>query len=129
MIATTNYCNLQKGRKGRVCFMLALFSCFTVSVSHNYGFYLYLVYFDCPCWAWEVRPYKAIHFGYSQTIQGDKKCKKSVHWYSISLMGLIYREMYTVFTLFTTLKKCIRRDTLLVPAAGEIYLARHDQKV
>ncbi len=25
----------------------------------------------------------------------DKKCKKSVHWYSTSLMGLIYKEAYT----------------------------------
>ncbi len=30
MIATTYKCDLQKGRKGRIYFMLALFSCFTV---------------------------------------------------------------------------------------------------
>ncbi len=29
-IATTNYCDPQKGRKGRICFTLAIFSCFTV---------------------------------------------------------------------------------------------------
>ncbi len=35
MIATTNYCDLQEGSKGRICFMLALFSYFTVSSPDN----------------------------------------------------------------------------------------------
>ncbi len=30
MIATTYKCDIERGRKGRIYFMLAIFSCFTV---------------------------------------------------------------------------------------------------